>query len=189
MRSRSSTTCALCITVAMVCLAACILPWKETIRATSPDGRATVIVLEQIHAADSSLRVVLKDQRGTVRLHSDDRDGWPGLTEVYWSSDAKVVGVLVCEPLHGDLVLGYDRARGQPIASAEARLGLMKNIRGRYQLSPRDLKPHNDDPLAWACNAEEASRLFQERFAEGKRLPAFVGVERPDTPSARKPGT
>lgn len=125
---------------------------------TSPDKKAAIYIFVPRLLGSSGVSIRFCDARKNIELYTARGDIFLYLTEVYWSPDAKVVGVFTCAA--PELRLAVDRQTGGRIAYDSVENALRKRLREKYNIPEWDR-----DEFKWAChNAGTAE--FQGRFGD-----------------------
>jgi hypothetical protein len=137
------------------------------VQSLSPDRKTTIAIWARHHGPDASVSISLRPRAGPERtVYTETRDRVPGVVEVYWSPDSKIVGVFVCDPVANNLTFAYDVASNQPLPVNKVVDAVRANVRRRYSLAEADLTKHGNDPLNWACNADRALQLYRSQLED-----------------------
>lgn len=143
------------------------------LRISSPDKAFTISIWEIPHGPDASLMITLGTPGREARIYRDTRDRAPGVAEVYWSPDRTLVGVFVCDPFAGNLVLAWDLKQNREINAERVNAGLRQTLKERYGLDRETLQKFADDPFQWACESDEAPRRFRKELDDTLNLRAI----------------
>jgi hypothetical protein len=134
------------------------------LRISSPDKAFTIAIWEIRHGPDSSLIITLAARGVEARIYEDDRDRAPGVAEVYWSPDRKLVGVFVCDPYAGNLIFGWDLTRNRRTKPQQVEAGLRQTVKQRYALDTETLQTFANDPFQWACESDDAPTRYRREL-------------------------
>ena len=93
------------------------------------------------------------------------------LVEVGWEMERRRLGLLVCDGVSSDILLGYDWGEKKELSAEEAAPLVREALVRRYDLSPGDLKEREGDPICWACDEWEAYKRFEQIVGESRALP------------------
>jgi hypothetical protein len=105
--------------------------------------------------ADYRFRVELESGGERRVIYSHARDSMLGLTEVYWSDDSNLVGLLVCNRISGPIFVNYNISRRELLPPEAFRPVLRAQILKHYADASRAR-----DIFEWACSLE-GTRAFQ----------------------------
>lgn len=131
----------------------CALLWKTVLVQNSPDHSSTVVVKKLCAGPDCGLRVFLEENRAETLLFRDQRDRVPQSAAVAWSPDSARLSVLVCDPLAGNVLIGFDRQTRSFLSIEAAKKMVADSVRARY------LSRSADDPVKWFCSIEGVRTL------------------------------
>jgi hypothetical protein len=141
----------------------------------SPNSSQKLWIIMHIHGADASLSMELVKGDRMISIYADRDDRVPGLTEVYWSSDSRVIGVLVCDPASQNVIMSYDSKREQPVPPASVTELIRKLLAKRYALTPETVADFKSDPIVWACSQQsDARERFRKQLDPSRHLPSIL---------------
>jgi hypothetical protein len=126
-------------------LTACLsFGWHSVRVSVAPNGSSTVDVVRRCVGPDCIVRVWLQDRSKRVLLFDDRRDRLPRSAVIGWSADSSRVGIHVCDPLGGNITIGYSLVQQSAIPGESVLPMLNSEISKRYHPTA--------DPLEWACS-------------------------------------
>ena len=133
-------------------LTACLsFGWHSVRASVAPNGSSNVDLVRRCVGLDCIVRVWLEYGSKRVLLFDDRRDRLPRSAIISWSGDSSRVGIHVCDPLGGNITIGYSLIE-QGALSGQAVLPMLKSeIERRYR--PKT------DPLEWVCSPSGLSAL------------------------------
>jgi hypothetical protein len=141
----------------------------------SPNSSQKLMIIMHVHGADASLSMELIKGHRMISIYADRGDRVPGLTEVYWSLDSRVIGVLVCDPASQNVIVGYDSKREQPVSPVSVTEPVRKLLTNRYGLTTEALADFKSDPIVWACSQRSgALERFRKQLDTSRHLPTIL---------------
>jgi len=140
------------ILLGVLVLTGCGFTGRELMVSSSPDGRASVVIIEYPHGADADVRI--RFTQGSFTTDVDFvGDYGPYYPEVFWRTNT-IVGIMVCSSWGGDISAGFDFATRQKVLTSVFRGGIENQIRQKYTPSSHDLDKYSGSPFVWRCNNE-----------------------------------
>jgi hypothetical protein len=149
-----------------------MFPWATHAVAPSPDGKRSVVVRkQQVLLGEHKVQVILLDGDGSKQIIRDGRGEArsPQVTEVVWWPDSSIVGVLVCDDMSQNILLGYNVQERRLISEEVVTEALRHALRTRYGLQPDQSGEEN--PIRWACESSKVVGRFASAIGATKTLP------------------